>query len=381
MRNFIFIFVCLSSIVAGTRSVAQEISSSQVSTNFRLQVAASGVLHMQASSNLSTNAWVDIAPCLTASNGQIFLEEPLGVDRLRFFRLLIEPSDIFAPNLVRSFPAAGDILGSVSNLMVEFDECINPLTATGISLMEAGPDGRLGSSDDVSVALGSPIYDPFSLSFSYNFTPNLAAGHYRGVIEAPLSDLSGNPIFPVRMWEFRVFSQADFDNDGIPDANEPALGLDPSNRDSDGDGTLDGDEDPDGDGLASRWEIAISTNPSVLDTDSDGWPDGQEDYDMDGLSNLLEMTGPTNILFSDTDGDGFWDGMEGELGSDPLVEQSIPLLSPIKSTETAWINPTVILSTESAWINSTFIGTQEVFVNRGSVTLATPPILIEDSTP
>ena len=53
----------------------------------------------------------------------------------------------------------------------------------------------------------------------------------------------------------------DTDQDGVPDALEAALGLDPLNPDTNGNGILDGDEDPDGDGLTTRWEIAFGSQP------------------------------------------------------------------------------------------------------------------------
>lgn len=41
----------------------------------------------------------------------------------------------------------------------------------------------------------------------------------------------------------------DTDGDGLPDRRESALGLDPNNPDTDGDGIQDGEDDADGDGL------------------------------------------------------------------------------------------------------------------------------------
>ena len=49
--------------------------------------------------------------------------------------------------------------------------------------------------------------------------------------------------------------RGDSDHDGIPDAIEPLLGLDPFNADSLGDGVSDGDRDFDHDGLSNAAEI------------------------------------------------------------------------------------------------------------------------------
>jgi hypothetical protein len=84
----------------------------------------------------------------------------------------------------------------------------------------------------------------------------------------------------------------DFDNDGLPDADDP----NPEIPDTDGDGLLDGEDpdpenpDVDGDGLVDGFDPDTS-NP---DTDGDGIPDGQDD---------------------DADGNGTPDVDEGGLGS------------------------------------------------------------------
>ncbi|WP_404362435.1 Ig-like domain-containing protein [Corallococcus coralloides] len=116
----------------------------------------------------------------------------------------------------------------------------------------------------------------------------------------------------------------DADGDGVDNATELELGLDPFNPDSDGDGLMDGIDglvDTDGDGLID----ALDT-----DSDNDGLSDGEEDAnhdgitqptetdrrkadtDGDGLSDGIEVRGqnPTNPLASDTDGDGLSDGEE-----------------------------------------------------------------------
>ncbi|MCC6314265.1 MAG: hypothetical protein IT337_09645 [Thermomicrobiales bacterium] len=61
--------------------------------------------------------------------------------------------------------------------------------------------------------------------------------------------------------------QVDSDGDGLPDAQETAMGTDPYNPDTDGDGRTDADE------IAQR---RVRTDPLNPDTDGDGFGDGQE---------------------------------------------------------------------------------------------------------
>jgi hypothetical protein len=83
--------------------------------------------------------------------------------------------------------------------------------------------------------------------------------------------------------------KTDSDGDGLPSALEVVLGLDPMKADSDGNGTPDGREDSDGDGLNNLVELALGLNPAVVDSDHNGVPDGQEDTDGDGMSNAAEL--------------------------------------------------------------------------------------------
>ena len=117
---------------------------------------------------------------------------------------------------------------------------------------------------------------------------------------------------------------ADQDGDGLPDAWETANGMDPTDDDSDGDGTLDCDEDPDGDGYTNLEEYLAGTDPN-----SSGTPPG--DQDGDGLPDAWETANGTDPTDDDTDGDGtldcdedpdgdgFTNLEEYQNGTDPLV--------------------------------------------------------------
>lgn len=65
--------------------------------------------------------------------------------------------------------------------------------------------------------------------------------------------------------DMAVASATDQDADNAPDDQEPGLGLDPTNPDTDADGVADGDE-----------PNIYGTDPLAADTDGDGLTDGEE---------------------------------------------------------------------------------------------------------
>ncbi len=132
---------------------------------------------------------------------------------------------------------------------------------------------------------------------------------------------------------YYIFGEADWDKDGLSNSHERAIGTDPRNPDTDGDGLSDGDEvkiyktnplkvDTDGDGLTDFDEVMkYKTSPIKPDTDGDGLLDGAEiarktdplnpDTDGDGLLDGDEVNKHnTDPLNPDTDGDGLTDGEE-----------------------------------------------------------------------
>lgn len=110
----------------------------------------------------------------------------------------------------------------------------------------------------------------------------------------------------------------DIDGDGLTGSREEDIKTDPFNKDTDGDGLLDGDE-----------VYKYNTDPLKIDTDTDGINDGDEislyrtkpkllDTDNDGLNDVDEINiYKTNPLNPDTDGDGFNDIDEIKAGYSP----------------------------------------------------------------
>ncbi|MDP1935908.1 MAG: Ig-like domain-containing protein [Hylemonella sp.] len=104
---------------------------------------------------------------------------------------------------------------------------------------------------------------------------------------------------------------ADSDGDGISDADEITLGMNPNNG---ADALLDLDRD----GLTALAEFQLGTNPGLADTDGDGLNDGEE-------AGCLRAGYCTNALLADTDGDGIRDLTEITTGSDPTNAASLNL--------------------------------------------------------
>ncbi|MFT6306950.1 MAG: Leucine-rich repeat (LRR) protein, partial [Halioglobus sp.] len=99
---------------------------------------------------------------------------------------------------------------------------------------------------------------------------------------------------------------ADTDGDGIPDAQEISLGLDPNSA-------VDAQQDVDGDGLTALEEIALGTDIFDEDTDNDGLDDGEEQVAL------------TSALLADSDNDGVQDGLEILIGTNPNDVNSVDL--------------------------------------------------------
>jgi hypothetical protein len=121
-------------------------------------------------------------------------------------------------------------------------------------------------------------------------------------------------------------NNSDTDGDGLYDGEEPAIGTDPTLWDTDWDQLsdcwewakgLDGwptdplaaDFDSDGDGIADALEIQVGLNPGNIDTDQDMLWDGEET-----LPQGCYAKGPTrySALNPDIDGDGLVDGVEAK---------------------------------------------------------------------
>ncbi len=243
--------------------------------------------------------------------------------------LLVElVPDATPPRLRRSVPPAGALVGRISEIALTFSELLDGDTvkAAGFRLWSGGDDGIPGTADDapVLVEIRFAADSPTVLLVA---TEPLPPGSYRVRVETSVTDRAGNPLAAPAAVDFRAYSFADLDGDGLPDELESALGYDPTNPATNGNGIPDGLEDLDGDSLANAFEILRSlTDPQRRDTDGNGTPDSLEDPDGDGLTNLREQELGTDPRNPDTDGDGWPDEAEVSGVSNPLDPASRPRL-------------------------------------------------------
>ncbi|HEU5111241.1 MAG TPA: NlpC/P60 family protein, partial [Micromonosporaceae bacterium] len=149
----------------------------------------------------------------------------------------------------------------------------------------------------------------------------------------------------------------DSDQDGLTDANERRLGLDPQKLDTDGDNLSDSYEmittksdprlaDSDRDRLNDAFELARGLDPTSPDTDGDGHLDGsfgvgQVDTDLDKLDDALEEALGLNPQLADSDADGFSDALEMRANSLATDARSNPMNQLVDQPETDDVDPSL----------------------------------------
>jgi len=261
--------------------------------------------------------------------------------------------DVTGPTVTRVLPAHRTaIFGPLRSVAAFFNEPmdVSTLTSGAFTLTEFGPDGRAGTPDDVAVTRGDVEFRPDVLGAFMNFTPELRRGIYLARVSPPAADVAGNLLAIPRSWRFIVLtSDNDRDSDCIPDAVETAVGLDPDNRDTDGDGIPDGEEDLDGDGVNNCLEALLGLNLADADSDNDGIADRDEDQDGDELKDWEELLNGTRINGVDTDGDGVSDGDEVRAGTDPTDPSSSPLTF-------AYVRVAIVNAVHPAALTGRFVG-------------------------
>ncbi len=188
-----------------------------------------------------------------------------------------------------------------------FDVFTDGLVELSLPLADLTSLGGLAITDSFRVAAGSS--DEHIESCAY--------------FEHDVSNADNSSVMPAVSASLSEAVSIDGDADELYYFDELALGTDPTDNDSDGDGLLDGEEvhthgtdplieDSDKDGLADGEEVAKhGTDPTNPDSDEDGLIDGAE---------LERGADPNN---PDSDGDGLLDGDEVlEHGTDPTLTDS-----------------------------------------------------------
>ena len=114
--------------------------------------------------------------------------------------------------------------------------------------------------------LGTPVYSD-NCAVVMSGPAGIPAAFYVGTTSIVWEawDAAGNYGACTQLVTVSVSTNYDCDSDGLSDADELAMGTNPAEPDTDGDGLLDGEEVYD-----------YNTDPLLADTDGDGMPDGWE---------------------------------------------------------------------------------------------------------
>lgn len=244
------------------------------------------------------------------------------------------------PTVLGMQPPNGQFIAQCSGFTVKFSEPVktSTLTSSTVRFYSSGADGRIGTDDDSSVTAAllpaSSGSGANRDTASWQTSSPLAPGTYRVLVTLGVQDTAGNALATPFSSIFIVSSGIDSDGDCLSDDVEIALGYDPGNQDSNGNGKADGDEDSDGDGLSNAFELRYGIQPNNPDSNGNGTNDSLEDSDRDGLTNAQEQSAGSDPNKADTDGDGWPDFVELEFHSNPTDAKSKPLGTVVNSVQT-----------------------------------------------
>jgi|GEM_PF-979329 len=116
--------------------------------------------------------------------------------------------DASAPFVQQVIPGFGATFegGRLARVGVIFNEPLNSasVTANLLTVVEAGPDGEIGTADDVPVLTGRQIYQAGPPAVLLQLEPGLTVGRYQATLEAGAADPAGNVMSSGISWTFKV---------------------------------------------------------------------------------------------------------------------------------------------------------------------------------
>ena len=115
-------------------------------------------------------------------------------------------NDFTPPQLLRTIPANESALAVVEAVAGYFDEPLssNSVTAATFRLDAAGPDGVIGTGDDVVVTNGIRSVESEQTAVFMRFAPPLGAGLYQASVLPPLGNVAELALTNSLTWRFRV---------------------------------------------------------------------------------------------------------------------------------------------------------------------------------
>ncbi len=179
--------------------------------------------------------------------------------------------DITPPILLRTDPPDGTVVTNANAVFTYFNEVMDSASfnAATFNLTWAGPDFRLGTAADEILTDAEIGYRETLNAGVLSFSGTLPFGVYRLTVTTGVTDAAGNALVTNTVANFAILANGpdgDDDGDGLTNAQELLLGLNPENADTDGDGWSDQDEvdnGTDGTNPNSRPQLLILAGPPV----------------------------------------------------------------------------------------------------------------------
>lgn len=155
--------------------------------------------------------------------------------------------DTTPPIVRRTSPGTNGVVDITDSIFVFFNEPINAagLTPDTFRVLFAGADNQFGTADDFWVTNSVVGFRDSIRAAVFTATNGFAQGLYRFTLATNLTDVAGNALpggLTGTFWMLRGGANGDADSDGLTNALEIALGFNPTQGDTDGDGWDDGVE-------------------------------------------------------------------------------------------------------------------------------------------